>query len=82
VNDALVQWLGLDRNSILGRDSVELGMWVILDARAKFWADLERSNGSLREFLLGFQESVYASDSLLFHRIHGARAIKDKADFA
>jgi PAS domain S-box-containing protein len=49
VNDALVRWLGLDRNRILGRDSVELGMWVNLDDRAKFWADLERSNGSLRE---------------------------------
>jgi len=34
------------------------------------------------EFLLGFQESVYASESLLFHRVHGARAIKDEADFA
>jgi len=33
------------------------------------------------EFLLGFQESVYASDGLLFHRIHGAGAIEDKADF-
>jgi PAS domain S-box-containing protein len=49
VNDALVQWLGLDRDKIIGRDSVELGMWVNLDDRAKFWADLERSNGSLRE---------------------------------
>jgi hypothetical protein len=34
------------------------------------------------KFLLRFQESVYASDGLLFHRVHGARAIKDKADFA
>ena len=49
VNDALVQWLGLDRSKILGRDSAELGMWVNLDDRAKFWADLERSNGSVRE---------------------------------
>ena len=48
VNDALVQWLGLDRNRIIGRNSAELGMWVNLDDRAKFWADLERSNGSLR----------------------------------
>ena len=49
VNDALVQWLGLDRSKILGHDSAELGMWVNLDDRAKFWADLERSNGSVRE---------------------------------
>ena len=49
VNEAFVQWLGLDRNRILGRDSVELGMWVNLEDRAKFWADLERSNGLLRD---------------------------------
>jgi PAS domain S-box-containing protein len=49
VNEAFVQWLGLDRNRILGRDSVELGMWVNLEDRAKFWADLERSDGSLRD---------------------------------
>jgi len=47
LNEAFVQWLGLDRNRILGRDSVELGMWVNLEDRAKFWADLKRSNGSL-----------------------------------
>jgi len=49
VNDAQVRWFGLDRDKILGRDSVELGMWVNLEDRAKFWADLERRNGSLRE---------------------------------
>jgi len=31
VNDALVQWMGLDRDKIIGRDSVELGMWVNRD---------------------------------------------------
>ena len=49
VNDALVQWMGLDRDKIIGRDSVELGMWVNIKDRAKFWADLEQNNGSLRE---------------------------------
>ena len=49
VNDAQVQWFGLDRDKILGHDSVELGMWVNLEDRAQFWSDLERRNGSLRE---------------------------------
>jgi PAS domain S-box-containing protein len=47
-NDAFVRWLGLSRDQILGHDSEELGMWVNLDDRARFLADLER-NGSLRE---------------------------------
>ena len=34
VNDAQVQWFGLDRDKILGHDSVELGMWVNLEDRA------------------------------------------------
>jgi PAS domain S-box-containing protein len=45
-NDAFVRWLGLSRDRILGHDSKELGMWVNLDERAKFFADLEH-NGSL-----------------------------------
>ena len=47
-NDALVRWFGLSRDRILGHDSQELGVWVNLDDRAKFLADLER-DGSLRE---------------------------------
>ncbi len=47
-NDAFVRWFGLSRESILGRDSEELGIWVNLDDRVKFLADLER-RGSLRE---------------------------------
>src|SRR5215469_11246288 len=47
-NDAFVRWFGLDRDGILGRDSQELGIWVILDDRAKFLGDL-MSKGSLRE---------------------------------
>jgi PAS domain S-box-containing protein len=47
-NDAFVRWLGLSRDKILGRDSEELGIWVNLDDRTKFLADLER-DGSLRE---------------------------------
>jgi PAS domain S-box-containing protein len=48
VNDSFARWFGLDRDSILGHDSWELGLWISLEARTKFWADLER-NGSLRE---------------------------------
>jgi PAS domain S-box-containing protein len=48
VNDSFARWFGLDRDSILGRDSWELGLWISLEARAKFRADLAR-NGSLRE---------------------------------
>jgi len=47
-NDAFVRWFGLDRDKVLGRDSEELGIWVNLDDREKFLADLRRK-GSLRE---------------------------------
>ena len=47
-NDAFVRWIGLSRDRILGHDSEELGIWVNLDDRVKFLADLE-CNGSLRE---------------------------------
>jgi PAS domain S-box-containing protein len=47
-NDAFVRWFGLSRDRILGHTSEELGIWVNLDDRARFLADLER-NGSLRE---------------------------------
>lgn len=47
-NGAFVRWFGLDRDEILGHDSWELGLWLNLEAREKFWADLRR-DGSLRE---------------------------------
>ncbi len=47
-NDAFVRWFGLSRENILGHDSQELGIWVNLEDRAKFLADLQR-NGSVRE---------------------------------
>src|SRR6516165_6847901 len=46
-NDAFVRWVGLDRRKIIGNDSQELELWVNLDDRAKFLADLRRK-GSLR----------------------------------
>jgi len=47
-NDAFVRWFGLERDKIIGHDSRELNIWVNLDDRAKFLADL-RSKGSLRD---------------------------------
>ena len=48
VNDSFARWFGLNRDSILGHDSWELGLWLSLEARDNFWADL-RHNGSVRE---------------------------------
>ena len=47
-NDAFVRWYGLRREDILGHSTKELGTWLHLEDRAKFWADLRR-NGSVRE---------------------------------
>ena len=47
-NDAFVRWFGLERDKIIGHDSRELHIWVNLDDRAKFLADLRRK-GSLRD---------------------------------
>jgi PAS domain S-box-containing protein len=47
-NDAFVRWLGLDRDRIVGHDSRELDIWLNLEDREKFLAELRR-NGSLRD---------------------------------
>src|SRR5258707_10562530 len=47
-NDAFVRWFGLSRDRIIGHDSKELGIWLNLDDRDRFLANLRR-NGSLRE---------------------------------
>jgi PAS domain S-box-containing protein len=47
-NDAFVQWIGLSHDKIVGHNSTELGIWLNLDDRAKFLADLQR-HGSLSE---------------------------------
>jgi PAS domain S-box-containing protein len=47
-NDAFVRWIGLSHDKIVGRNSAELGIWLNLDDRAKFLADLQR-HGSLSE---------------------------------
>jgi PAS domain S-box-containing protein len=48
VNDAFLRWHGLRRDDILGHDTKELGTWLSLEDRAKFWEDLRR-DGSVRE---------------------------------
>ena len=48
VNDAFAQWLGMDPEKIVGRDTLELGVWLNRDDREKFLVDLRR-NGSMRE---------------------------------
>ena len=47
-NDAFVRWIGLDRDKIIGHDSKELNIWMNLDDRENFLANLRR-HGSLRE---------------------------------
>jgi PAS domain S-box-containing protein len=48
VNDAFVKWSGYSREEILGRDGVELRMWVQPQDRQDFWNDL-LTTGSVRE---------------------------------
>jgi PAS domain S-box-containing protein len=48
VNDAFARWLGLDRDSIVGRDTVELNIWQNREERDQFLADLRR-HGSVSE---------------------------------
>jgi PAS domain S-box-containing protein len=47
-NDAFVRWIGLSRDRIVGHDALQLGLWLDLDDRLKFLADLQ-CNGSQRE---------------------------------
>jgi PAS domain S-box-containing protein len=47
-NDAFVRCFGLDHDRIIGHDSRELGLWLNLDDRDKFLANLRRK-GSLRD---------------------------------
>jgi PAS domain S-box-containing protein len=42
-NDAAMNWIGCDRDQILGHTSLELGLWVDPDERARFWKHLQIS---------------------------------------
>ncbi len=53
VNEALLRWSGFSREEVIGRTSLELGVWVNLEDRLRFWDEL-RQQGSLhdREYLM------------------------------
>jgi len=40
-NEAFLQWLGFGRDKVVGRTSIELGLWADSDERASFWRELE-----------------------------------------
>ncbi len=46
-NEAFLEWIGLERAQIAGRNSAELGLWEDPEERAKFFAELRRTH-SLR----------------------------------
>jgi PAS domain S-box-containing protein len=48
VNDSFVNWSGYSRDEMLGRNSLDLGVWEQQQDREAFWADLRRT-GSIRE---------------------------------
>lgn len=43
VNDAALNWIGRDRDEILGHTSLELGLWEEPAERARFWAHLQKA---------------------------------------
>jgi PAS domain S-box-containing protein len=47
INDAFVNWSGLSREEILGRNTTELSVWERQEDREAYWADLRRT-GSIR----------------------------------
>jgi len=49
VNDAFLNWTGYSRNEVLGRTTVELGIWESPARREQFWSDVRRA-GSVREW--------------------------------
>ena len=49
VNEAFVQLTGWDRAELIGHDSEELGLWVDLNERRRFFTQLKR-DGVLRNF--------------------------------
>src|SRR6185295_11908025 len=42
VNEAFARLVGLERNRIIGRDSKELGLWLSLEERTRFFQKLEK----------------------------------------
>lgn len=48
VNDALLRWSGYSREQVIGRNSVDLNLWVDPADRARFWTEF-RQKGALRD---------------------------------
>lgn len=40
-NDAFLRWSGFTHDEVVGRNSSELGLWLKLDDRARFWDELK-----------------------------------------
>ncbi|MBV8353350.1 MAG: GAF domain-containing protein, partial [Verrucomicrobia bacterium] len=55
VNDALVEWYGSDRDAILGHTSLELGLWVNVEERKRYFDGLRR-HGTQRDFECQFRK--------------------------
>jgi PAS domain S-box-containing protein len=49
VNDAFLNWTGHSRDEVIGRTTIELGIWESPARREQFWADM-RKTGSVREW--------------------------------
>ena len=49
VNDAFLNWTGYSREEVLGRTTIELGIWESSARREQFWEDVRRG-GSVREW--------------------------------
>ena len=47
-NPAFLQWSGSTRDEVVGRNSLELGLWPDLEARARFWEEL-KANAAVRD---------------------------------
>ncbi len=64
VNDALLRWTGLKKSELLGRNSVETGLWASSDERARFFAALE-ARRSLRDVECQFRRQDGAHTMLV-----------------
>ncbi len=49
VNDAFLEWSGYSREEVLGRTTIELGIWEKPERRDQFWDEVLRT-GSVREW--------------------------------